>query len=1019
MRDVALVFRALWFRRGTSAAVLVVASLVIGGAATGPLFLRSAAESVLHDTLRQAVLPAGRELSDQLSSPLGGVPLATVRRASARRLRSLPVLDRLLGPPVAGLTADTSAAPRHGSPIPVELAWRQAECQHVQIVRGHCPRRSDQVMMSADTSGIPGWRVGATLVVAHRPVTITGSYRPRAPLGDYWAGRPYFAPLAGSGSPGEATDREVDDLFTTRSALEALPPGTGATASLDRRVLIDRIRLADVPTVERQLRTYGGGVALSRHRTDLSQTSIPSVLEQARTVAGTLTAPVVVVEAQLLLLCWLVLFLVVANGAEARGPEIALAKLRGLPTSATVAFGLLDSLVLVLLALPLGLGAAYGWVGALADSQLAPGTPVEMTNSAIWAALGAAAGAGAAAVLAGVRTLRRPVVEQWRRATRRARARSWAVDVVGVLAAAAALLALVRTGSLGGGAPSTWALLAPGLVVLSVALVGSRVLPWCCRRMFSPSRRRGWLGTFLAVRQIARRPSTLRLALVLAVGVGLVTFAVDAWGVGRANAHDRAWTEVGAAETLEVLTPPGRDLGAIVDRLDPSGRQAAAVSETTDYSDVPPVWLLAVQSHRWAHVAFWRADFGPPMRHLVHRLDPPVARPVALVGDAFAVHVRVRALAARRAPLLVADVGQPGGGLAPVTLGRLHPGRQVLTARLPCGRCLLDGLHLDRPGGAFFPIRARLLVTAVTVHGPTGWSEVPADLTRSGQWRVASAGGLRPRPTPHGLELAAHATDVATPGWRVADRPARLPALVTGAAAAAGSRHRVSGLDGDDLPIVPVSTGPALPGVGANEVVVDRAFAQRAMHGQSGASEIVWLAPSAAATFPRRLRRAGVTILSRTSADEQTALYERQGPELALLLFLCGAALGAALAAGGCVLTSYLAGRRRTYEIAALLAQGLGSRTIVVALAAEQGLLLLFGIAGGVTAGIAGARLALPDIPEFADSPTAPPMLYGVHGALIAGTLAATVVVLALVVAASSVSLLRSSRFTQLREAPA
>jgi hypothetical protein len=181
----------------------------------------------------------------------------------------------------------------------------------------------------------------------------------------------------------------------------------------------------------------------------------------------------------------------------------------------------------------------------------------------------------------------------------------------------------------------------------------------------------------------------------------------------------------------------------------------------------------------------------------------------------------------------------------------------------------------------------------------------------------------------------------------------------------------------------------------------------------------VWLAPTAVASFPQRLERAGVTIVARNSAAHLTALYERQGPELALLLYLCGAARGAVLAAGGCVLTSYLAGRRRTYEIAALLAQGLRSRTIFVALAAEQGLLLLFGIAVGAAAGIVGAQLALPQIPEFADQPTAPPMLYDLHGALIAGTLVATVAALALVVAASSANLLRGSRFTQLREAPA
>ncbi len=684
-------------------------------------------------------------------------------------------------------------------------------------------------------------------------------------------------------------------------------------------------------------------------------------------------------------------------------------------------FGLLDSLLLVALAVPIGLACAEGWVRAIARLQLAPGNPVPVTGAAVAAALGAAAFAGLAAALAGSATLRRPVVEQWRRATRRGRTRSWAVDAVVTLAAIAGLVTLTGAGALGGGASSTWALVAPGLVVLAAALVGSRVLPWLCRALFAPTRRHSWLGSYLAVRQIARRPSTVRLALVLAVGIGLVTFAVNGWAVGRANAHDRAWTEVGAAETLDVIAPPGEDLGDIVDRLDPSGRRAAAVSEIVDYSDVPGIYLLAVQPHRFAHVAFWRRDFGPPLSSLADRLAPPRYRPVPLDGDRVAVQVRLLGVSARRPPVLVADVGTRHGGQAPLTLGALHTGRQMLTAALPCSRCRLAGLHLDRPAGAFYPIRARLLVSSVRVGDHSGWHRVPAGLTRTARWRASSPGAVDPRPTAAGLLLTAHArSESATPTWQVADRPQRLPALLTGAAVAAGSGHRITGLDGDALQIRSVSTGPALPGVvNANAVVLDRAFAQRAMQGQSGASETVWLAPSAVDTFPRRLQNAGVTILSRHSAAQLTAIYQRQGPELALLLFLCGATLGALLAAGGCVLTLHLTGRRRTYEIAALLAHGLRARTIVIALAAEQALLLLFGIAVGAAAGLAGAKLALPHIPEFADNPTAPPPLYGLHAFLVADILAATAAALALVAITSSLSLLRSSHATQLREPPA
>jgi ABC-type antimicrobial peptide transport system permease subunit len=125
------------------------------------------------------------------------------------------------------------------------------------------------------------------------------------------------------------------------------------------------------------------------------------------------------------------------------------------------------------------------------------------------------------------------------------------------------------------------------------------------------------------------------------------------------------------------------------------------------------------------------------------------------------------------------------------------------------------------------------------------------------------------------------------------------------------------------------------------------------------------------------------------------------------------------LAAGGAVLNLHLTGRRRTYELAAMSALGVRRRTLLASLHAEQGLLLVFGIGVGVVAGVLGAVLALPSVPEFADQPSAPPMLYGLHTVPVLLAVAVAVLVLGVVVATSSVNLLRLARFDQLREAPA
>jgi len=1022
MWDLWLALRGMWFRRGVSLAVLVVAALVVGGAVTGPLFLRAAGESVLHDTIDQA-LPIGRIVSDHLSGPTSAHPLTRVETISSHRLAGEPVLNRLLTPPVSAVQVQAVVGPPGTTGQSAILVYREAVCRHVRMVRGRCPQAAGTVMVSAKTAAALGWRLGQRLLANGRRVTVVGLYAPVDPTGDYWGSHPYFAALSGSGQPGDLGST-VDALFATRSTLLAQPGYVDATGTVDRHLEVTRLRLADVPALEHDLLDYsntGTPVHPAGGSEDVSDTAIGSVLIEATTITDKLVLPVVVVEVQLLVLCWLILFLVVANAAEARGQEVSLAKLRGAPAASTVAFGLLDTLLLVVLAVPLGVALAWAWVTGIADAQLAPGTPVVLTPAAALAAAGAGAGAAVAAVLAASRTLRRPVMEQWRRATRRAKGRSWLVDGVVGGVSVAGLVVLARHGAIGTGASSVLALIVPGLVVLTAALIGSRVLPGVCRAGFGPTRRNARLAGFLAVRQLARRPTTLRLALILAVAFGLVAFGIDAWSVARTNEHDRAWTEVGAAQVLTVVAPAGRDIGAVVDRLDPSGHQAAAVSVATDYSRPVPVHVLAVQPRRFARVAFWRSDFGhAPLRALMGRLTTKAAPSVSLDGDALRVHVRVPELTGKQPPVLVADIAQQGAGLAPVTLGRLHPGSQTLQASLGCHRveCQLVGLHLERPGITFYPITGRLVVDRMALHDASGWQRLGADLTVANGWRAAGGGAVAATPGDAGLVLRAQAGNAKNPTWQVADTPARIPALMTSAAREVAGTH-VAGLSTDQVRLDPVSVGPALPGIGATGVIMARGYAEHAAHGATtGAIDTVWLAPSAVATFPARLRAAGVSILATADAAQQTAIYHRQGPALAILLFLAGAALGALLAAGGVVLNLHLAGRRRSYELAAMTALGLGRRLLLVSLFVEQALLLVFGIGVGVAAGVVGALLALPAVPEFADTPAAPPMLYGVHYGPVLGVAGAAVVVLAVVITLSAANLLRGSRFTQLREAP-
>src|SRR5664279_370564 len=130
----------MWFRRGLSLAVLVLASLVVGGAVTGPFFLRSAGESVLRDTLDQA-LPVGRIVSDQISGTVHQQPLTIVERFNAARLKGFPTLSRLLEPPVASLEVRGVAGSPGITGDSAPLVYREGVCAHVHLVEGRCAEK--------------------------------------------------------------------------------------------------------------------------------------------------------------------------------------------------------------------------------------------------------------------------------------------------------------------------------------------------------------------------------------------------------------------------------------------------------------------------------------------------------------------------------------------------------------------------------------------------------------------------------------------------------------------------------------------------------------------------------------------------------------------------------------------------------------------------------------------------------------------------------------------------------------
>ena len=465
MARVASRLRGLAQRAGTTVMILAVALVATAAAAAGPIYYQASRTSVLGDSLASASV-TGRGYEANETGAVAGLLGQLAPAQQGQLAGSLGGLASrgLFGPPV--YSVETSVPfPQYNTSVP--LVWRSAVCGHLAVT-GTCPKARGQVMISRPMAAVTGWHTGQQLrFPGHSVLTVTGIYRlPDQSLG-YWFGRGtiYFPALT-----------TIDAMFTARSTLERGAAGQQGTAVVDDLLSTGRVTGAEVAQLRAAMTAFSTSQVLSDQQI-LVSTAIPATLAGVESSWRSVAVPVALITAQLLVLCLLLLFLAVTDAVEARGPEVALAKLRGQGTWSTVVFALSEPVILLAIALPAGVLAGWGATAVITHSLLRPGTAVVLPGLAWATAAIAAAGGLAAAVLAARRTLRRPVLEEWRRSGVRAAGRGWVVDAILATGAAAGLLDLAVSGQISSARPGTLILLVPGLLGLAVAVIASRLLP--------------------------------------------------------------------------------------------------------------------------------------------------------------------------------------------------------------------------------------------------------------------------------------------------------------------------------------------------------------------------------------------------------------------------------------------------------------------------------------------------------------------------------------------------------------
>ncbi len=1025
MSRLAAALRGLAHRLGSTVLILAVALVAVAAAATGPTYYAAAKQSILEDSLRSGgVYNRGIEATTsgqlgtltstlqqdvglELSSELGG-------GATMRRLFASPLFD-LEGSGVWSVPQNT---------IPVD--WRTDVCAHLQIT-GSCPTAANQVIASQALARQYSLRVGDTLDVSGWPtLTLTGIYRVRNIYEDFWFGHAvtYFPMEFGSNNLAPT----LDALFTSQATMTAAPVTAQGTGVIDFPMITGHVAAADVPLLQSAVQNLVNSAVLELDSIPVAS-SIPGAFAAIEASWRTVLLPIWVITAQLLTVSWLLLFLAVTDAVDVRGPEVALARLRGRGRWRTLAFALSEPATLLLLALPLGVLVSLAATTVLATVLLHPGTPVTVSADAWLAAAVVTAGGLVAVVVAAARTLRRPVAEQWRRAGRGATDRGWVVDSILLTGAVAGLIELAANGEISSTSHSTLSLLVPGLLGLAVAVIASRVLPLACRAAFGPTSRGGGTSSYLAIRHIARRPGGIRTTIVLATAFALAAFAVTAWSVNRNNDRLVAYTQAGAPTVLTVAVPAGKNLGAIVDKADPSGTKAAVVDKFVSLSSGSNGTVTyAVDPQRFAHVAFWAPSFSAqPLAKLMDELDPPAPAPVTVTGSAMRVTLNVGSLSLPGEQLW-ANVTT---GSNPVFIGTLPTkGTATLTASLTGCPCVLQSLYLQPAvllQQIHQPVSGSITITGLAwqASGATGWTQARSGLfTSGGQWK--SGDPFSPpdvvNATSLGLSWNFDSTSAskAAPTLVSVNHPNPMPALAPSSMISGrGSLFQGVGLDGGPLPVRIVAPVAAVPGAPTNGFIVDRQYAElAASQDLVQDDEQVWLADGAQSQIEAALKAAGIRVTSVTSAAAADALLSRQGPALASSLFLADAGAAALLAVGAAILGLYLSARRRRYEYAALEASGVARRKLRRAVGIELAVVLGFGTIVGIATGLVAAALSLRAVPEFVNTPPLP-LSYvppaGPLGALL-GIAVGLLVVVSLVL---STTIIQGVRLEQLREAPA
>ncbi|MGC4109730.1 MAG: ABC transporter permease [Nocardioides sp.] len=1016
--------RGLMARWVLSVGSLLLTVIAIGSAVVGPSYQQNAANSFVVAQLRaQPPIATGLtydyhpQAAEDVDAAVATAEQETTQESGPGYEQGHELVWQPLGQ-VALPGVDGASTPR--------LVSVPGACDHLRLT-GRCPTNPGEIAILRHDADTYGLKVGDTFnpYGDRTPFTVSGIYVPSGKAADdtFWGG--------------SQTLQSAPGVSTMRSSIPARPaPWITPQATIELRrekwyVQVNQA-LATPPTMSAEdlrvvtartvaiLRASDHGGLLTGLTVEIGntlQTTSAQLLDR-RGVTRSTVEPAVL---SLILVALVLLSRLLAASMTLRRGELALASLRGYGRRQLWFLGMLEPLLILAIATPVGVVLGYVASRVLAHRWLVPGLPVPFILASALAALAVVLVTAVVAAVVVRDAVSEPLSSQIagvRRPTKAGRA----VVVLRLALVAIAAAALVTAGSRNHpqnpdavdlALPILLAVASGLLVALLVLAVSSVWVRWSARRRA--------LSSYVAARTVRRRREGTMVILPVTAALTVAVFSVGvSWAAGTWRASTAA-TEVGAPLSYSTKLSLSRAVG-LTHTVDPQGRWLMAAGEDIPNADeifTIPEPRIVVDSSRLARVASWPSQWTPGRSAAdVAREIGPSRAPIVMRGQSLSVSVENDVKGSFTNLGATVNVVDDDGGLRQIQIGPFPHGQSTKVRKIPfcAAGCTVESISLGGPDALVERMNGSATISAFDVDGKPvagmldeGWQPQPSQIAsnrKAVRWVKVSGGKLTVHVSAPSQESYAGITPTDIPAvvpvifGRLHEKQAALP---TGAAGYL--RVQPAGAPAESLPF----RGPST-------VMMDfNAFVRYASQVNSDTSVYVW----ARADTPQRvLNQLAARGLTDPTTEVQTRkVLDADAFALALRLYTVVTALVIllALAGLGANLAVQLPARRR--DAASLRVVGVKRRSVMVGVVAEFFVVLGAAALAGVAAGGVAQYVVVRTVTlGFVDSSLVPRVVPSFD---VGSAIRLSAIVLAiLVVAASCFAFLtvRSARTSSLRE---